>query len=144
MIDRRPATLLQIVGLVAAIGLSGYLSYTKYTVGIPPCTGGGGCAAALYSEWGYIFGIPLAYIGLTASLVLLALTPWAAQPVRVVSLALFAVGAVFTIYLRYVEQAHFDGNMCVWCVSFMGAWWVAMAGEIVRLVRQPRLDPVSA
>jgi uncharacterized membrane protein len=143
MLDRRLATLVQIAGLAAAIGLSGYLSYMKFTVSIPPCTGGGGCAAALYSEWGYLVGIPLAYIGLGASLVLLALTPWAAQPVRVVSLALFAVGAVFTIYLRYVEQAHFNGNVCIWCVSFMGAWWVAMAAEIVRLVRQPRLDAAT-
>ena len=74
--DRRIPTYLQMLALIGAIGISGYLTYTKATNGIPPCTVGGGCAAALYSPWGYIAGIPLAYIGLTASIVLLLTSPW--------------------------------------------------------------------
>ena len=83
-------------------------------------------------------------IGLTAATVLLALTPWRLQPVRAISLVLFLVGAIFTIYLRYVEQAHFDGNVCIWCVSFMAAWWVAGACELLRLVRPPAPAPEPA
>lgn len=136
-LDRRLPTLLQALALLAAIAIAGYLTWMKAQNQIPPCTAGGGCAAALYSQWGYIAGIPLAYIGLTAAAVLLALTPWRPQPVRAISLVLFLIGAIFTIYLRYVEQAHFDGNVCIWCVSFMAAWWVAGACELVRLVRPP-------
>jgi uncharacterized membrane protein len=142
-VDRRLLTLVQAVALVAAIAISGYLTWMKANNQIPPCTAGGGCAAALYSQWGFIAGIPLAYIGLAAASVLLALTPWRAQPVRGISVALFLVGAIFTIYLRYVEQAHFDGNVCIWCVSFMAAWWVAGACELLRLVRprEPAPEP---
>ncbi len=137
IVDRRLITLFQLLALGAAIGIAGYLSYQKYTNGIPPCTIGGGCAAALYSKWGYLAGIPLAYIGTSAAIVLLVLAPWRIQAVRVISLMLLMIGALFTIYLRYVEQAHFDGNVCSWCVSFMVAWWIAGAFEIARLVRVP-------
>lgn len=140
-LDRRPATLLQTLALLAAIGLAGYLTFLKATNGIPPCTVGGGCAAALYSKWGYLAGIPLAYIGLTAASVLLIATPWRNDVVRMASLLALVVGAVFTIYLRYVEQAYFDGAMCVWCVAFMGAWWVALAGELLRLRRRRAAEP---
>ncbi len=138
IVDRRLTTLFQLLALGAAIGVAGYLSYLKYTNGIPPCTIGGGCAAALHSKWGYLAGIPLAYIGTSAAIVLLVLAPWRVQAVRVISLMLLMIGALFTIYLRYVEQAHFDGKVCSWCVSFMVAWWIAGAFEIARLVRVPK------
>ncbi len=118
----------------AAIGLSGYLTYVKATGTIPPCTVGGGCAAALYSRWGELGPFAVAYVGLAASLVLLALAPWRAFPVRVLSTVLFIAGAMYTIYLRYVEQAHFNGRMCMWCVAFMVAWWIGMAGELRRML----------
>jgi uncharacterized membrane protein len=57
---------------------------------------------------------------------------------------LLTTGALFTIYLRYVEQAHFDGNVCIWCVSFMVAWWVAGACEIARIARPSAPDPAVA
>jgi uncharacterized membrane protein len=136
--DRRIPTYLQMLALIGAIGISGYLTYTKATNGIPPCTVGGGCAAALYSPWGYIAGIPLAYIGLTASIVLLLASPWRLMELRAISLVLFFVGAIFTIYLRYVEQAHFNGHVCAWCVSFMVFWWIAGAFELVRVIRMGR------
>ena len=143
--DRRLATLIQLAALAIAIGIAGYLSYLKYSVGIPPCSIGGGCAAALYSKWGFLAGVPLAYLGTTTAVVLLLAAPWRSEPVRMVALLLLAIGALFTIYLRYVEQAHFDGHVCAWCVSFMAAWWVAMAAEIVRLVRQPgEREPVTS
>ena len=126
---------LQILSLCAAIALSGYLSYIKHTHGIPPCTVGGGCTAALYSKWGDIHGVALAYIGLTASTVILLLTPWLNAYVRIASLGLLIAGALYTIYLRYVEQAHFDHKVCMWCVMFMIAWWCAMACELRRFLR---------
>lgn len=132
MVERRKATLVQILALLTAIGLSGYLSKLKHANEIPPCTVGGGCAQALYSKWGYVADVPVAYIGLTAALVLLALAPWRAFPVRAVAIIMLLTGAAFTIYLRYVEQAHFGGHMCAWCVAFMGAWWVAMGAELRR------------
>jgi uncharacterized membrane protein len=140
-IDRRPITAVQALALLVAIGLSGYLTYLKATNGIPPCTAGGGCAAALYSDWGYLAGIPLAYIGLTASAVLLLASPWRVEALRMASLLALVVGALFTIYLRYVEQAYFDGSMCAWCVAFMAAWWVALGAEAWRLRRGRAPEP---
>lgn len=136
-LDRRALTLLQALALLGAIGVAGYLAYQKATNGIPPCTAGGGCALALYSPWGYLAGIPLAYIGTTAAAILLLATPWRLMELRALSLVLFLIGAIFTIYLRYVEQAHFGGNVCAWCVAFMAFWWIAGACELLRLVRTP-------
>ena len=136
-VDRRVLTVIQALALVCAIVVSGYLAYQKATNGVPLCTVGGGCMAALYSPWGYILGIPLAYIGLTAATILLLGTPWRRYEVRAISLVLLLIGALFEIYLRYVEQAHFGGHVCMWCVSFMAFWWVAGACELLRLVRQP-------
>lgn len=136
-IDRRLLTLIQMLALACAIGASGYLAYQKATNGVPVCTVGGGCMAALYSPWGYILGIPLAYIGLTAATVLLVASPWQRYELRAISLVLLLIGALFEIYLRYVEQAHFGGHVCMWCVSFMAFWWVAGACELLRLLRQP-------
>ena len=137
LVDRRVLTAIQMLALLCAIGASGYLAYQKATNGVPLCTVGGGCMAALYSPWGYLFGIPLAYIGLTAATVLLIATPWLRYEVRAVSFALLLIGALFEIYLRYVEQAHFGGHVCMWCVSFMVFWWIAGASELLRLIRWP-------
>ena len=136
-VDRRVLTAIQLLALLCAIAASGYLAYQKATNGVPLCTVGGGCMAALYSPWGYILGIPLAYIGLTAATILLIATPWRRYELRAISLVLLLIGAIFEIYLRYVEQAHFGGHVCMWCVSFMAFWWVAGACELLRLLRQP-------
>ena len=136
-VDRRVLTVIQALALVCAIVVSGYLTYQKATNGVPVCTVGGGCMAALYSPWGYILGIPLAYIGLTAATILLLGTPWRRYEVRAISLVLLLIGALFEIYLRYVEQAHFGGHVCMWCVSFMVFWWIAGACELARVIRWP-------
>jgi hypothetical protein len=183
--DRRRAVLGQLVGLLAAVGLSGYLTYIKSTGQVPPCTIGGGCAAALYSRYGKVGPFAVAYIGLTASLVLLGLCLLPAlvvrfgaaaalagsalvvvaveatgyrhtwlwviaicllvasavvvvasfgpvDAIRALALTMTLVGAAFTIWLRYVEQAYLDGHVCMWCVMFMIAWWFAGAFELRR------------
>ena len=64
--------------------------------------------------------------------ILLLGTPWRRYELRAISLVLLLIGALFEIYLRYVEQAHFGGHVCMWCVSFMAFWWIAGACEIGR------------
>jgi len=49
-----------------------------------------------------------------------------------IALTMTLVGAAFTIWLRYVEQAYLDGHVCMWCVMFMIAWWFAGAFELRR------------
>ena len=83
----------------------------------------------------------LAYIGLTAASILLLATPWRRYEVRAISLVLLLIGALFEIYLRYVEQAHFGGHVCMWCVSFMAFWWIAGACELARVIRWPVAEP---
>jgi len=183
--DRRRAVVGQLIGLLAAVGLSGYLTYIKSTGQVPPCTIGGGCAAALYSRYGKVGSFAVAYIGLTASLVLLGLCllpalvvrfaaaglgvgaalvaivvevtdyrhTWVwvialcvlvasavvvvasfgrVDAIRALALTMTLVGAAFSIWPRYVEQAYLDGHVCMWCVMFMIAWWFAGAFELRR------------
>ena len=139
--DRRRATVVQVVALVCALALSGYLTYIKSQGKLPPCQVGGGCAAALYSKWGKLAGIPLAYIGFTASWVLLALAIWANPWVRLLSFTLLLIGTAFTIYLRYVEQAYLDHHICQWCVMFAISWWFATGAEIRRYLRPTGASP---
>jgi uncharacterized membrane protein len=127
--------LLQILLLSIALGIAGYLSFLKLTQSIPPCTADGGCALALYSPWGYLLGIPIAYIGAVFALALIVLAVLRRDGSDMLVLIIGAAGMAFTVYLRYVEQRHFGGRICPWCVGFMVFLWLGMGVAIWRYLR---------
>jgi uncharacterized membrane protein len=135
----------QMAAYVVAIAIASYLSWEKHHNTVPLCTKNGGCAQALFSSWGSIGGIALTDIGLVTAVILLVLTPFPGFLVRLVGLTAAVTGALFTIYLRYVEQADLNGRICVWCVSFAACWWVATLCELRRTVPMLREgDTVSS
>jgi uncharacterized membrane protein len=112
------------IAVLALIGLlvAGYLSLHRAGfVGTLQCAVGG-CEIVQASRYAVFFGFPVAYMGLVAYMILLALALVGVQPrwadSRRVALCIFlvsAVGVAFSAYLTYLEAAVIH-SWCQWCV----------------------------
>jgi len=116
--------LTSLVLAVAGLGVAAYLTYEHYTQGTTlacPDTGAINCAKVTSSDQSYVFGVPVALLGL---LFFVALVPlclplaWrSAQPaVRWGRVAAVSVGVLFVFYLIYAEL-FLIGSICLWCTA---------------------------
>ncbi len=128
-----------VVGLLIA----GYLSWTRLSGGLPVCGPLHGCETVALSPYSEIFGIPVAFLGVAFSLVLvgLSLAWWRSQDRRAL-LALYGLGllgVIFVAYLTYLEL-FVIGAVCVWCASYaitiLAGWLIAA----VAVRRSPASD----
>ncbi|HYO42600.1 MAG TPA: vitamin K epoxide reductase family protein [Candidatus Limnocylindrales bacterium] len=107
--------------MLAATGVSGYLSVVRVIGEDAVCGPSRGCETVASSEYSEIFGIPVAFLGLAFSLVLvvLAATWWrrADRRVLLAAYALLLLGTLFVAYLTYLELFVIEA-ICVWCVAF--------------------------
>ncbi len=80
-----------------------------------------GCETVASSEYSEIFAIPVAFLGLALSLVLVALAAkwWRAADRRALLAAygMLLLGTLFVAYLTYLELFVIEA-ICVWCVAF--------------------------
>lgn len=120
--SRRLRMALVVLNLVG-VGIAGYLSWVKLTDTEAFCAGVGDCTSVQNSIYAYFLGIPVAYLGLLAYLVLLALALYnlRADPEHgsLSYLALFAGafgGFAFSTYLTYTELFLLRA-ICPWCVA---------------------------
>lgn len=121
---RIDAWLLSLLILVAAIGVSSYLSYLKFDDVAAVCVQGGSfdCGTVLNSVYSELMGIPIAYLGLFTNLVIVALLLLEKRaamfreygPILTFGVVLFAT--VFSVYLIYI-QAAVIGAYCPWCLT---------------------------
>jgi uncharacterized membrane protein len=120
---------LLLAALVAA-GIAGYLSVIRVLGEDAVCGPSHGCETVASSEFSVILGIPVAFLGLAFSLVLVALaaTWWrrANRRVLLVAYGMLLLGTLFVAYLTYLELFVIEA-ICVWCVAFAIAIVVAMA-----------------
>lgn len=115
---------LSLVLVVIGIIISGYLSYTKLMNTSVICAEGDSfnCDAVTSSAYGKIAGIPIAYLGLAAYLViggLLLLQNRIAFLQEYGIMLLFGVtlfGFMYSMYLIYVQAAILKA-FCVWCLG---------------------------
>ncbi|NOZ48662.1 MAG: vitamin K epoxide reductase family protein [Chloroflexi bacterium] len=108
------------------IAIAGYLSWVKLTNTEAVCGGVGNCHAVQNSEFSYLLGIPVAYLGLIWY-VGLFLVQWLGP--RWPSLwrdwgeltvfTLSFVGLLFSMYLTYTELFIIHA-ICPWCVASLG------------------------
>lgn len=141
---RRPAWLvptslaLTVIGLLVSI----YLSYEHLTENATlACSVGGvvDCAKVTTSSWAYVFGIPVAFLGLFFFVVTLALVlpstwrrpePWLDR----LRLAWMTVGLGMVLYLVWAEFFQI-GAICSWCtvvhVVTFALWAVVLFGQIL-------------
>lgn len=115
---RQAIVLLALVGLLVA----SYLWLWELgVIGTLQC-GTGSCAYVQTSRYAYVFGIPVALLGVGGYAVLFALGLVGLQPawasdarVPLLLAALASVGLGFTLYLSYVELFVLHA-ICRWCV----------------------------
>ena len=131
--DIHPGWILVALDLVALV-IAGYLAVVEVGGGIPSCGPLHGCETVAQSEYARIAGIPVAVIGVAASLVLLALAlAWIRTDRAVlldVSYALSLIGVIFEAYFLFL-QLFVIHALCVWCSAygltmvarFIVTWW---------------------
>ena len=157
-----PAPWLQIVTFVlalAGLGVSIYLTIAHFTESaLAGCSESGlvNCTKVTTSPQSYVFGIPVAVLGLAFFVFCVAImSPWAwrasRREVHLVRIASLVVGIGFVLYLVYAELFTI-GSICLYCTSvhvitfllfvltaFAAAAWGLKPGAPWKLVpdRQP-------
>ncbi|MFW5697611.1 MAG: vitamin K epoxide reductase family protein, partial [Fimbriimonadaceae bacterium] len=120
-----PTFLSRLSGLLAFFGVfvAGYLTVAHFAGFEAACGEGGNCAAVQSSEAAFLFGVPVALLGLVAYLVLGGLNfartngnPKTWIDASRIAFILAAVGAVFSIYLQY-QSLVVIGERCDWCIA---------------------------
>jgi len=125
--ERGPAPWLQITTLVlalAGLGVSIYLTIAHFTESaLAGCSESGlvNCTKVTTSPESYVFGIPVAVLGLAFFVFAVAImSPWAWQSARreihLVRIASMVVGIGFVLYLIYAELFTI-GSICLYCTS---------------------------
>jgi uncharacterized membrane protein len=125
--ERGPAPWLQITTLVlalAGLGVSIYLTIAHFTESaLAGCTESGlvNCTKVTTSPESYVFGIPVAVLGLAFFVFAVAImSPWAWQSARreihLARIASMVVGIGFVLYLIYAEL-FIIGSICLYCTS---------------------------
>lgn len=137
------------VVLVAAIFISGYLSYLKFENVQAVCVAGGAfdCGTVLNSAYSELMGVPIAYLGLATNLIVITLLFFENRlgflrengPLLVFGIVLFAF--MFSVYLVYV-QAVLIQAYCPWCLSHEALITVLFGLSLWRLWKA--LSPESA
>jgi uncharacterized membrane protein len=122
-----PAPWMQIATLVlalAGLGVSIYLTIAHFTeTALAGCSESGlvNCTKVTTSPESYVFGIPVAVLGLAFFVFAVAImSPWAWQSARreihLARIASLVVGIGFVLYLIYAELFVIDG-ICLYCTS---------------------------
>jgi uncharacterized membrane protein len=109
---------------LAGLGVSIYLTIAHFNTAVTlacPATSTVNCEKVTTSPQSYVFGIPVAVLGLAFYLFLaVANSPWVWRmtwpPLRWARIGSLVVGIVFVLYLVYTELFTI-GAICLWCTS---------------------------
>jgi uncharacterized membrane protein len=109
---------------LAGLGVSVYLTIAHFNTTVSlacPATSTINCEKVTTSAQSYVFGIPVAVLGLAFYLFLAAANApwawrWAWPPLRWARAGSLVVGMLFVLYLVYTELFTI-GAICLWCTS---------------------------
>ncbi len=110
---------------LAGLGVSIYLTIAHFTeaplAGCSETSGLVNCTKVTTSPQSYVFGIPVAVLGLAFYVVAVGLmSPWAwrasRREIHLVRMASLVVGVGFVLYLLYAEL-FIIGSICLYCTS---------------------------
>ncbi len=164
--QRGPAVWMQITTFVlalAGLGVSVYLTISHFAKVPLACSESGlvNCAKVTTSPQSYVFGIPVAVLGLAFFVFVAAImSPWAWQAARrevhLLRIASMVVGIGMVIYLVYAEFI-IIGSICLYCTgvhvitfvlfvltAFGAAIWGTKPGAAWKLGRKADAEAVSA
>ena len=106
---------------VAALAVSAYLTYDHYSADSTlACAEGSfvNCASVTSSQWAYLFGIPVALLGLLYTIFGVGFAflgrRLGLRRGRLVGMLLTGVGLLFVLYLVWAEFVML-GQICTWC-----------------------------
>ena len=147
MRHRQAIALLALVGFFIAL----YLWLTHLGLGGPLKCGTGGCETVQTSRWAAFLGLPVALYGVVGYGAILAVALAALRPAALarrgpalILAALATGGALFTLYLTYVELFVIHA-ICRWCIAsaaiITAIWLVALAALRRPRIPEPRTDP---
>jgi uncharacterized membrane protein len=144
---RALAALLGVLSLVG-IGVAAYLTYVHWLDKPIACAGLGTCAAVAESDYAWIGGIPVAFLGLlgyVALALVAAFWLWAGNRFDIWPLlaiwGMSVAGVAYSAYLTYVELYRIDA-VCIWCVTSAGimtAMFLVATGGLLTLGRDSEL-----
>ncbi len=126
-------------GVTAALALvgvavAGYLTWVHYADLQPICVGGSGaCERVQASEYALLLGVPVALLGLVGDLALLGSLALPGDLGRTAAAFLALAGALFSVYLTYMEVAELHA-VCQWCVVSALLMLALAAVSTVRLL----------
>ena len=140
---------ISLIVLVAAIGISGYLSYLKISNTSAVCIAGGAfdCGTVLNSRYSELAGIPIAWLGLACNLIMTAvllLEPRISalhSQGRVIVFGISLFTFLFSIFLVYVQAALIQAY-CPWCLTHEALMFILFGASVWRLRGMTR--PVSS
>ena len=122
-----------VVAALSVLGvlIAGYLTWVHFAELEPFCVGGGGaCERVQSSPYARLGGVPVAVIGLTGYVAILASL---ALPARSVTAFLALAGAGFSAYLTYLELAVIHA-VCQWCVASAIVMSLLAVASVARFV----------
>jgi len=143
---RISAFVISVIGAIDSL----YLSWVKITHSQAYCGTSEGCETVSNSPYAEISGVPIAYLGLGAYLLLIGLLYlekragfWRDNaPLLVFGISL--VGVIYSAYLTYLEIAVIHA-ICPYCVVSAIAMLILFIISVIRLVRfQTTLNPVHS
>lgn len=115
---------------LAGAGVSAYLSAVRLAGTAAVCGPSHGCDIVAASEYAEILGIPVAWLGLACSVVLVALaaTWWrrAERSALLGAYLLLLAATGFVAYLTYLELFVIEA-ICPWCVAYAVTVLLALA-----------------
>ena len=165
--QRGPAVWIQLTTFVlalAGLGVSIYLTIAHFTESaLAGCSESGlvNCTRVTTSPESYVFGIPVAVLGLAFYVFAVAvMSPWAwrasRREIHLLRIASLVVGIGFVLYLIYAEL-FIIGSICLYCTSihaitfvlfvlttFAAAAWGIRPGAAWKLGRKADPEAVSA
>jgi uncharacterized membrane protein len=116
---------------LAGLGVSVYLTIAHFTTSVSlacPANSTINCEKVTTSPQSYVFGIPVAVLGLAFFVFMVAVTlPWAWQGTGLFTrldlitgrarLGSVIVGIIFVLYLVYTEVITLNMTICLWCTA---------------------------
>ena len=141
------AALVAVLSLVG-IGVAGYLTYVHWLDKPIACPGFRTCQAVAQSDYAWIGGMPVAFLGLLGYVVLAVVSAfWLRVGDRFDVWPLLAIwgigvaGVAYSAYLTYVELFVIDA-VCIWCVTsaaIMSVIFLASTAGLLTLGRDSEL-----
>lgn len=139
----RPLRWLTVALALAGLGVSAYLTYTKYAEARIFCSTDGGCETVQTSKYATLGGfLPVPVLGLIGYVGILVAALLPGRLGLRASVLLATVAAAFSIYLLALQLWVIEA-ICVWCLASEAVSWALFLVALARLALRRRRGPVE-